>query len=140
MDGIYRFRVYFRRLNAATIPDRYPLPRMDDFIERLSTAKVFSLLEALLGYWKVPFADEHYDKASFKIHVCIYRYFHMPFGLIIAPSSFPRALNIILPDVRWRMCLVYINGIIIFSKNYEEHLENLSTVVYLLEGARKNSN
>jgi len=129
------FCVDFRRLNAATIPDTYPLPRMDDCIDSLSTAKVFTLLDALWGYWQVPIAEQDRDKTTFTSHMGTYRYLRMPFGLRNAPSSFQRALDIILSGVRWRMCLVYIDDIIIFSKNREEHLEHLETVLELLQGA-----
>ena len=57
-DGTMRFCVDFRRLNSITIPDTYPLPRMDDCIDSLAGAKVFSTLDALWGYWQVPIAEE----------------------------------------------------------------------------------
>ena len=68
-----RFCIDFRRLNAATIPDTYPLPRMDDCIESLSHVKVFSMLDALWGYWQIPIAEEDRDRTTFTSHVGTYR-------------------------------------------------------------------
>ena len=134
-DGTDRFCVDFRRLNAATIPDSYPLPRMDDCIDSLSEAKVFTLLDALWGYWQVPLGEEDKDKTTFTTHMGTFRYLRMPFGLRNAPASFQRALDIILSGVRWKMCLVYIDDIIVFSKDREEHLEHLEHVLSLLQGS-----
>ena len=134
-DGTERFCVDFRRLNTSTIPDTYPLPRMDDCIDSLSAANVFTLLDALWGYWQVPIAEENRDKTMFTSHMGTYRYLRMPSGLRNAPSSFQRALDIILSGVRRRMCLVYIDDIIIFSKDYEEHHEHLGHILSLLQEA-----
>ena len=134
-DGTQRFCIDLRRLNDITIPDTYPLPRMDDCIDSLSEAMVFTLLDALWGYWQMPLADEDKDKTTFTTHMGTFRCLRMPFGLRNAPSSFQRALDIILSGVRWRFCLVYIDDIIVFSKNYEEHLDHLDQILTLLEDA-----
>ena len=68
-DGTMRFCIDFRRLNATTIPDTYPLPRIDDCIDSLSHAKVFSMLDELWGYWQIPIADKDRDKTTFTSHV-----------------------------------------------------------------------
>ena len=134
-DGQQRFCIDFRRLNAATVPDAYPLPRMDDCIDSLAGAKVFTLLDALWGYWQVPIAEKDRDKTAFTSHMGTYRYLRMPFGLRNAPATFQRALDIILSGVRWKMCLVYIDDIIVFSRNYDEHLDHLEHVLHLLKNA-----
>ena len=134
-DGTMRFCIDFRRLNAVTIPDTYPLPRMDDCIDSLSHAKVFSMLDALWGYWQIPIAEKDRDKTTFTSHVGTYRYTRMPFGLRNAPSTFQRALDVILSGVRWKICLVYLDDVIIFSRDEKEHLDHLDTVLTLLEDA-----
>jgi len=134
-DGNQRFCIDFRRLNAATIPDTYPLPRMDDCIDSLSEANVFTLLDALWGYWQIPLAECDRDKTTFTSHLGTYRCLRMPFGLRNAPLTFQRALDIILSGVRWRICLVYIDDVIVFSKNHEEHIEHLDEVLTLLQEA-----
>ena len=132
-DGTLRFCVDYRRLNAATIPDTYPLPRMDDSIDSLGQAKIFSVLDALWGYWQVPISEEDRDKTTFTTHMGTYRYARMPFGLRNAPATFQRALEILLSGVRWRSCLVYIDDVIIFSQDGPSHLKHLDEVLTLLE-------
>ena len=134
-DGTQRFCVDFRLLNEATVPDTYPLPRMDDCIDSLSLARVYSLLDALWGYWQLKLAEEDRDKTTFTSHMGTFRYLRMPFGLRNAPSSFQRALDIVLSGVRWRICLVYLDDVIVFSRNNQEHIEHLDQVLSLLKGA-----
>ena len=95
-----RFCIYFRRLNAATIPNTYPLLRMDDCIGSLSHAQVFSMLNAIWYYWQIPIEEEDRNMTTFTSHVGTYRYKQMPFGLRNALSKFQRALDIILSGVR----------------------------------------
>lgn len=134
-DGTLRFCIDYRRLNAITIPDTYPLPRMDDSIDSLGNAKVFTTLDALWGYWQVPLAEQDRDKTTFTSHMGTYRYTRMPFGLRNAPATFQRALDVILSEVKWRFCLVYIDDIIVFSNDNETHLDQLDHVMTLLEEA-----
>ena len=134
-DDTNRFCIDFRRLNALTIPDTYPLPRMDDCIDSLSTARVFSLLDALWGYWQILLAEEDRDKTTFTSHMGTHRYLRMPFGLRNAPATFQRIIDITLSGVRWRFCLIYLDDVIVFSKNHEEHLDHLDHVLGLLEEA-----
>ena len=130
-----RFCIDFRRLNAVKIPDTYPLPRMDDCIDSLSHTRVFSMLDALWGYWQITIAKKECGKTTFKSLVGTYRYTRMPFGLRNAPSTFQRALDVILSGVRWKICLVYLEDYIIFSRDRKEHLDHLDTVLTLLEDA-----
>ena len=134
-DGTNRFCIDFRRLNAMTIPDTYPLPRMDDCIDSLSNARVFSLLDALWGYWQILLAEADRDKTTFTSHMGTHRYLRMPFGLRNAPATFQRILDITLSGARWRFCLVYLDDVIVFSKDYEEHLDHLDHVLGLLKEA-----
>lgn len=134
-DGSYRFCVDYRRLNAVTIRDTYPLPRMDDCIDSLGEAKIFSTLDANWGYWQIPIAEEDRDKTTFTSHVGTYRWKRMPFGLMNAPSTFQRALDMILSAYNWQTCLVYLDDIIIFSKDYESHLEAVDKILETLKQA-----
>ena len=134
-DGSTRFCVDYRKLNAITTRDVYPLPRMEECIDSLGDATIFSTLDANSGYWQVEIAEEDRDKTTFTCHVGLYRFIRMPFGLSNAPATFQRAMDIILSGVKWDICLVYLDDIIVYSPSYEQHLIDLERVVSLLHGA-----
>ena len=95
-DGSLRFCVDYRRLNALTIRDSYPLPRMDDCIDSLGSATIFSTLDCNAGYWQLPVAERDRQKTAFVCHSGLFQYIRMPFGLKNAPASFQRTLDILL--------------------------------------------
>ena len=134
-DGTLRFCVDYRKLNAATIADTYPLPRIDDCLDSLGDATIFTTLDANSGYWQVPVAHEDRDKTTFTTFMGTFRHKRMPFGLRNAPATFQRALDMILSGVRWQTCLVYIDDVIIFSRNVEDHLHHVDEVLTLLRRA-----
>jgi len=129
------FCVDYRQLNEVTVRDVYPLPRMDDCIDFVEDAKVFSTLDCNSGYWQIPLADEDRDKTTFVCHEGAYRYIRLPFGLSNAPATFQRAIDMILGGLRWKSCLVYLDDIIVFSQSAGEHVEHLREVFAALRGA-----
>ena len=134
-DGTKRFCVDYRRLNAVTTPDAYPLPRIDDCIDSLGDAVMFTTLDANAGYWQIPVAPEDRDKTTFTCHQGTFRYIRMPFGLRNAPATFQRALDIILSGVRWQTCLIYLDDVIVFSRSAEQHVRDVDKVLSLLRAA-----
>ena len=134
-DGSLRFCIDYRRLNTLTIRDSYPIPRMDECIDSLGDATVFSTLDANAGYWQIPLHENDKQKTAFTTHQGLYQFTRMPFGLTNAPATFQRALDIILSPVKGQYCLVYIDDTIIFSKSPEEHLVHLDDVISLLDEA-----
>lgn len=134
-DGTPRFCVDYRRLNEVTVKDTYPLPRMDDCIDFLGEATVFSMLDANCGYWQIPVAPEDQDKTTFTCHEGTFRYIRLPFGLTNAPATFQRAIDMILSGVKWKTCLVYLDDIIVFSKDHKDHLAHLEEIFELLARA-----
>lgn len=87
-DGTARFSVDYRRLNSLTVKDIYPLPRMDECIDFMGEANVFSMLDSNAGYWKIPVALEDQDKTIFTCHEGTFMYARLPFGLTNAPATF----------------------------------------------------
>jgi Reverse transcriptase (RNA-dependent DNA polymerase) len=116
-DGGMRFCVDYRKLNNLTERDVYPLPRLDECIDCLGDAVVFSTLDANSGYWQVSMHPNDGDKTTVTCHVGTFRFKRMPFGLRNEPSTFQRARDVILSGVRWQKCLCYLDDIIVFSSS-----------------------
>jgi len=134
-NGKARFCVDYRRLNNITKKDAYPLPRMEDCLDSLGDAQVFTSLECTAGYWQVPLRKDDQEKTAFTTHCGIYHQLSMPFGLTKAPATFQRALDIILSGLKWQICLVYLDDVIILLANAEQHIEDVDTVVHRLREA-----
>ena len=134
-DGRLRFCIDYRKLNEMTVKDSYPLPRMDECIDSLGEAKVFTTLDAYSGYWQMPIREEDRDKTAFVCHAGTYQYRRMPFGLTNAPASFQRALDLILTKYKWKTCLIYLDDIIVYSKTVEEHINHVDDILRCLSAA-----
>ena len=133
-DGSMYFCVDYRMLNAVTVKDTYPLPRMDECLDSLGDTKVFSALDAISGHWQIPIPESYRGKTAFSCHSGLYRFSRMPFGrLTNAPATFQRAMDILLSPFRWKSCLVYLDDIIIFSKSWEEHIVHVDEILSVLE-------
>lgn len=132
-DGTPRFFVDYRRLNLATVKDAYPIPRMDDCLDSLGDAQVFSTLDCNAGYWQIPMAPEDEHLTAFPCHKGAWQCVRSPFVLCNAPAIFQRAMDIILAGVKWQTCLVYLDDVIVFSHSPEVHLVHLDQVLQLLK-------
>jgi hypothetical protein len=131
-DGSTLFCVDYRRLNAVTVRDSYPLPRMDECIESLGDAKILTTLDCNSGYWQIPVRPEDREKTTFTSHEGLYWFLRMPFGLRNAPATFQRFVDINLSGLNWKTCLVYLDDVIVFSKNPAEHMAHLDAVLHRL--------
>ena len=127
-DGSLRFCVDYRRLNAITYKDSYPLPLIDNCLSALSGASWFSTLDLRAGYYNIPIAECDRDKSAFITRTGCYRFTVMPFGPTGAPSVFQRLMDLVLCGLSYVSCLVYLDDIIIFGRNFEEHLDRLREV------------
>ena len=134
-DGTLRFCIDYRKLNAVTKRDAYPLPRMDDCLDSLGHANIFSTLDANWGYWHVPMQESDIEKTAFCTHEGLFEFKRMPFGLTNAPATFQRALDIVLSKFKWKTALVYIDDVVIFSKSVEDHLRHVDEVLTALSTA-----
>jgi len=134
-DGTMLFCVDYRQSNEVTVRVVYPLPRMDDCMDFLGDAKVFSMLDCNSGFWQIPVADEDRDKTTFIFHKGAYRYIRSHLGLSNAPATFQRAIDMILGGLKWKSCLVYLEDIIVFSQSAGEHVEHLREVFTALRCA-----
>ena len=134
-NGKIRFCIDYRRLNAATVRDVYPLPRIDDFLDHLGGAKVFSSLDLKSGYWQVPMSSDSERKTAFITPDGLFECKRLPFGLCNAPATFQRMMDQVLSGLKWTMCLVYLDDLVIYGKTFEEHCERLEAVLMALDQA-----
>ena len=134
-DGSLRFCVDYRKLNEATVKDAYPIPRMDECIDSMGDANLFTTLDCNSGYWQIPVDPRDRDKTTFVCHAGSYRYRRMPFGLTNAPATFQRTLDLLLSAYKWKFCIVYLDDIFIFSWTFDVHLEKVDKVLVTLRRA-----
>lgn len=127
-DGGLRFCIDYRALNKATIKNKYPLPRIDECIDDLATASCFSSLDLASGFWQIPMAEEDIHKTAFVTPYGQYEWTVMPFGLCNAPSTFQAMMDEVLEGYVGKFVRVYVDDIVIYSDNEEEHLQHLRKV------------
>jgi len=127
-DGSTRFCVDYRKVNEQTKKDRYPLPLIQDIFDQLSGATVFSTLDLSSGYWQIPVAENDIEKTAFTCHAGQFEFLRMPFGVANGPSTFQRLMNKVLSGLIGQSCMVYIDDIVVFSKNPESHAKDLQAV------------
>lgn len=127
-DNSYRFSVYYRRLNACTVKDEYPLPRIDESLEQLSGYSWFSTLDMFSEYWQVELYPADKNKTAFATRRGLFQFRAMPFGLCCAPATFERLMETVLAGLQWDIYLVYRDYIIIVGKTFGEMMVNLRRV------------
>ena len=127
-DGSLRLCVDYRRVNAVTKDDPYPMPRVDDLIENLGKSRYISTLDLAKGYYQVPVRDEDKDKTAFLSPHGKYRFLTMPFGLKGAPTTFQRLMDQVLDGLD-EFAAGFIDDMVIFSMVWGEHLTHLRTVL-----------
>ncbi|XP_064475478.1 uncharacterized protein K02A2.6-like [Ornithodoros turicata] len=132
-DGRIRLCVDLRAPNKAVVPDCYPLPNMEELLNKLSGAKIFSKLDLTAAYHQLVLAEESRDLTAFITHEGLFRYKRLCFGLASAPSAFQKLLANVLKGCTG--ALHYLDDIIIFGKNEEEHEQNLRSVLQRISDA-----
>ena len=131
-DGTLRFCVDYRQLNAMTVKDSYPLPRIDTCFDALGGAKYFFTLDLRQGYWQVKNDLETADKTTFITRKEACKFIVLPFGLTNAPASFQTLMNLVMVGFTREACLVFLDDIIVMSSTFEQHLDRLQAVFHRL--------
>ena len=135
-DGALRFCIDLRKLNARTIKDAQTLPQIEESLDSLCGAVIFTSLDLKSGYWQVELDEDSVPYTAFTVGpLGFYECLRMPFGLTNAPATFQRLMENCLGDLHLNWCIIYLDDIIIYSKTQEEHVERLEAVFQKLSAA-----
>ena len=135
-DSSLRFCIDLQKLNSRTIKDAYSLPRIEESLDCLNGAIIFTSLDLKAGYWQVEMEESSIPYSAFTVGpLGFYECVHMPFGLTDAPATFQCLMESCLEDYHLKYCIIYLDDIIIFFKTSEEHIDRLGKVFQKLDEA-----
>jgi hypothetical protein len=129
--GDWRLCVDYRRLNAVTIKNKYPLPVIDE-LDELGGSQWFTTLDLSSGFHQILMAEEDVDKIAFQTHNGHYAYIVMPYGVTGGPATFQHEMNSILAPVLRKFAVVFIDDVLIYSKSFQEHLDHIRQIFQIL--------
>ncbi|GJU60253.1 putative reverse transcriptase domain-containing protein [Tanacetum coccineum] len=132
-DGSFRMCIDYRELNKLTVKNRYPLPRIDDLFDQLQGSSVYSKIDLRSGYHQLWVREEDISKTAFRTRYGHYEFQVMPFGLTNAPAVFMDLMNRVCKPFLDKFVIVFIDDILIYSKNKKEHEEHLKAIMELLK-------
>ncbi|XP_071142173.1 uncharacterized protein [Mytilus edulis] len=128
-DGKLRMCVDYRQLNLKTIKDLYALPRIEEILDSLGGNTYFTVLDMKSGYHQVEIEEEHKQRTAFTVGpLGFFEFNRLPFGLSNAPATYQRLMEECLGDLHTRICYIYLDDLIIFSKSIDEHLVRLERI------------
>ncbi|GJW32097.1 reverse transcriptase domain-containing protein [Tanacetum coccineum] len=132
-DGSFRMCINYRELNKLTVKNRYPLPRIDDLFDQLQGSSIYSKIDLRSGYHQLRVREEDIPKTAFRTRYGHYEFQVMPFGLTNAPAVFMDLMNRVCKPYLDKFVIVFIDDILIYSRNEKEHEEHLKTILELLK-------
>lgn len=127
-DDSLRLCIDYRDLNRATVNNRYPMPRIDDLFGQMMGDYVFSKIDLPFSYHQLRIKDEDISKTTFRTRIGHYEFIVVPFGLTNAPTLFMSLMNSVFPKYLDRFVQVFLDDILIYSRNEEEHKKHLRIV------------
>ncbi|GKF10432.1 putative reverse transcriptase domain-containing protein, partial [Tanacetum coccineum] len=123
----------YRELNKLTVKNRYPLPRIDNLFDQLQGSSVYSKIDLRSGYHQLRIREEDIPITAFRTRYSHYEFQVMPFGLTNAPALFMDLMNRVCKPYLDKFVIIFINDILIYSKNKEEHERHLKIILELLK-------
>ncbi|GJR62439.1 putative reverse transcriptase domain-containing protein [Tanacetum coccineum] len=132
-DGSFRMCIDYRELNKLTVKNRYPLPKMNDLLDQLQGSNIYSKIDLRSGHHKLKVREADISKTAFRTRYGHYEFQVMPFGLINAPAVFMDLMNRVCKPYLDKFMIVFIDDILIYSKNKQEHEEHLKQILELLK-------
>ncbi|GKF27331.1 putative reverse transcriptase domain-containing protein, partial [Tanacetum coccineum] len=135
-DGSFRMCIDYRELNKLTIKNRYPLPRIDDLVDQLQGSSVYSKIDLRSGYHQLRIREEDIPITAFRTRYGHYEFQVMHFRLTNAPAIFIDLMNRVCKPYLDKFVIIFIDDILIYSKNKEEHGEHLKTILNLLRSEK----
>ncbi|GKB04596.1 putative nucleotidyltransferase, ribonuclease H [Tanacetum coccineum] len=132
-DGSFRMCIDYRELNKLTVKNRYPLPRIDDLFDQLQGSSIYSKIDLRSGYHQLRVREEDIPKTAFRTRYGHYEFQVMPFGLTNAPAVFMDLMNRVCKPYLDKFVIVFIDDILIYSRDEKEHEEHLKTILELLK-------
>ena len=135
-NGKLRMCIDFRKLNAVTEKDNYPLPLISEVLETFGKAKYFSTIDLASGYWQVQMNEADKKKTAFITKFGTYEFNVMPFGLCNAPATFQRLMDRVLRSYIGKIAVVYLDDITVYSRTFEQHVQDLQAIFNALRTAQ----
>lgn len=128
----WRLVIDYRKVNEKTIDDRYPIPNITETLDKLGKANLFSSIDLFSGFHQIELHPDDIKKTAFSVDHGHYEFLRMPMGLKNAPATFQRVMDHILREFIGKICVIYLDDILVFSTSLQEHAENLEKILKTL--------